>query len=173
MGAPFLNEEKIISEIIEREGYEFTNRPNDRGGATKYGVTQATLSAYLGRPATADMVRMLTEVTARAIYRQMFIQTPGFNRIQNDRVRVFVIDSGVQHGPEDPIRWMQRAVGVHVDGILGPVTAGAVNAFDQQALFAHLVACRIVHYGELITEDHSQAEFARGWMNRVAGFLEA
>ena len=36
--------EKMIDLIIEAEG-GYVNDPNDRGGATKYGITQATLNA--------------------------------------------------------------------------------------------------------------------------------
>lgn len=168
-----MDETQIISEIIEREGREYTYHPADRGGPTKFGITQATLSAYLAYPASPGMVRDLSEELARAIYRARFIIEPGFVQLIDPLVRAFLIDSGVNHGPADPIRWLQQILDVSMDAILGPRTAREANAFLlPQRLFERLVAKRIRHYGRLITEDPSQAVFAHGWMVRVAGFLE-
>lgn len=168
-----VDEEQIIDEIIEREGREYTDHPADRGGPTKFGITQATLSDWHGRPASVAEVRALTEPTARAIYRERYILKPGFSLITNARTRVFLIDSGVNHGPADPIGWLQQIVAVKLDGDLGPQTARAANnSLPKERLFERLVAKRIRHYGRLITDDPSQAVFAHGWMNRVARFLE-
>ncbi|MDN5850287.1 MAG: hypothetical protein L0H63_11755 [Nitrococcus sp.] len=168
-----MDEQKIIGEIIEREGSEYTYHPSDRGGPTKYGITQRTLSAHLGYAASPSMVRELSLALAREIYAQRYIQAPGFARLTKGRVRGFLIDSGVNHGPGDPIAWLQEIVDVEADGILGPATARAANSYLlQDRLFERLVAKRIVHYGRLISDDPTQAEFAHGWMNRVAGFLE-
>ena len=34
----------LINEIINREGRKFTNLPADKGGPTKFGITQKTLT---------------------------------------------------------------------------------------------------------------------------------
>src|SRR5690606_41674791 len=38
--------ELIIDDIIRREGTAYTEHPSDRGGATKYGITQSTWDDY-------------------------------------------------------------------------------------------------------------------------------
>jgi lysozyme family protein len=68
-----VTEERIISDLLAREG-GFVNHPADRGGATKFGITQDTLSAWLGRAASVEDVRALTASEAGAIYRQRFIR---------------------------------------------------------------------------------------------------
>lgn len=58
--------DKMIDDIIRREG-EYVDHPNDRGGPTKYGITQKTLSQYLGYAAVKSDVQNLDIEVARAI----------------------------------------------------------------------------------------------------------
>jgi hypothetical protein len=51
-------------------GYGF--HPADKGGHTKHGVTQSTLSAYLKKPASVEDVKNLTPEVARDLYKNMF-----------------------------------------------------------------------------------------------------
>lgn len=51
--------EEIIEGIIHKEG-GYVNHPNDRGGPTKYGVTQKTLSRYYGYQASIEDVKIST-----------------------------------------------------------------------------------------------------------------
>jgi lysozyme family protein len=44
----------------------------DPGGKTNWGITQATLGAYLRRPASAAEIRALTKEQAKAIYKKLF-----------------------------------------------------------------------------------------------------
>lgn len=161
----------LITEIIRREGGDkYTNRPNDRGGPTKYGVTLATLSEWRGVKCTAQDVQNLTEREAREIYFHRYISQPKFDKIEHHVIREFVIDIGVNSGTGTAARTLQRAAGVKDDGVLGPITLSAVNKFDPKELLLRLVAERIVFLGRLITRAPNQAENAHGWMNRVAEF---
>lgn len=180
---------QIIDEVIRREGSKYTDHPADRGGPTKFGITRATLQRYWNRTrpgvprlVTAFDVQQLTEDQARAIYRDMFVVWPGFHRIANDQLRGLVVDSGVQHGPDDPIDWLQDLAGVKRDGKFGPISAAAVNALPVRDVYAGVVAKRCEYYGELVTDDEvrmqatkagyrTQAENAKGWARRLAEFI--
>lgn len=163
--------QNLITEIIRREGGDkYTNRPNDRGGPTKFGVTLATLSEWRGVKCTAQDVQNLTEREAREIYFHRYISQPKFDKIEHHVIREFVIDIGVNSGTGTAARTLQRAAGVKDDGVLGPITLSAVNKFDPKELLLRLVAERIVFLGRLITRAPNQAENAHGWMNRVAEF---
>lgn len=172
-----------IGATIEREG-GFTDRSDDRGGPTKFGITAATLgeSRKLGRPATSGEVRDLTEDEAREIFEQRYLEAPGFLRLGMPVVEAVVFDLGVLTGPPTAAKMLQRAAGVKDDGIMGPVTIGAAHQFNQRSL-ARLVLWQAVRYLGYITThsrrdaDHDNmpdnAEMISGWDNRVAAMGEA
>jgi lysozyme family protein len=166
-----MTDDDIITGILQREGKQFTNNPLDRQGPTKYGVTQATLSGYLGRPATMQDVQTLDEATARAVYKKLYIIDPRFNLITDDALRVAAIDWGVNSGPETAIHALQAAVGVSQDGILGPATAAAINSASQTHLLLVLSKARAVFIARLCQRDPRQLEFLGGWTIRVWSFL--
>jgi lysozyme family protein len=65
----------MIHDVIRREG-GFVDHPADRGGPTKFGITQKTLSRALGRQATTEDVRRLTREIAAEIYRRTYYTNP-------------------------------------------------------------------------------------------------
>jgi lysozyme family protein len=162
--------EAIIDNLLEREG-GFVNDPNDRGGATKYGITRETLSDHRGEAVSVDDVRRLTEDEARAIYREEYIEAPGYHGIHDASLQGLVVDAGVNHGTHRASRWLQRAAGASVDGVVGPNTLAAVNQGNTLRLYLEFLRIRVELYGRLITEDPDQARFAHGWMRRLGEFL--
>ena len=170
-GANEVTPNEIIDGILRREG-GFVDHPADKGGATNWGITQATLAEWFGRPATVDDVKSLTEHEAREIYREQYIVRPGFLGIENEAVRALVIDCAVNHGVKRAVMLLQNAARVSPDGILGPKTREAVNRMTASVAYRRLCAQRVRLYGEIITSKPSQAVFARGWCNRVAEFIE-
>lgn len=156
----------IIDGIIGREGRAYTNDPSDRGGPTRYGITQATLSDYLGRPAMAAEVSALTEDRARDIYLTLFIVRPRFGEIADDRLRALAVDCGVLHGRRRAAQWLQDLVGVKADGAIGEITLRAVNKTDPHALAVKLLCRRQQFLADLVQHDSSQLVFLEGWVNR-------
>jgi lysozyme family protein len=150
------------------------NHPADRGGPTNFGITAQTLGAWrrLGRPATTAQVQALTEAEARAIYRQRYLTGPGFDAITHPPLLQLLVDSAVHSGPRRAVQWLQSALGVTTDGVLGPKTRAALAQTDQAVLYGKVLAQRLRYLGRLITDDPRQSAFAAGWMNRMAEFVE-
>jgi len=165
--------ESIIDDIIHREG-GFVNHPADRGGPTKYGITGKTLGnwRHLGRLATSDEVAALTESEAREIYRHRYIIEPSFDAITHPALQSLLVDSSVHSGPQKAVKWLQEALGVTVDGVIGSKTREAIAKADQNILYSKVLAAHLRHLGRLITNDPEQSVFAAGWMNRMAEFVE-
>jgi lysozyme family protein len=167
-----MTDDDIIDGILEREG-GYVNRPEDRGGATRFGVTRRTLSSWRGRVCSAEDVAALTPEEARQILRRLYLERPGLQAVTNGPLRALLVDCAVNHGPEDAVRWLQRALGMtSTDGILGPRTREALAGADARRLYLLVCAQRIRRYGDLITRRPTQAIFASGWMNRAAEFVE-
>ncbi len=161
----------ILDDLIRREG-GYVHDPADRGGPTKYGITQRTLRAWRGQPVTAADVRQLTKDEARAIYRQRYVDLPGFATLP-DPLRAQVIDNAVLSGPRQAVKDVQRAIGgVTVDGRLGPQTRAALRQQGVTAVHARLMQVRVVRIGRLVQRDPTQARFLTGWLTRITAFAE-
>ena len=76
-------------------------------------------------------------------------------------IDLLLFDSAVNQGPSRAKLLLQRALGVTEDGILGPVTLGAIRKIDTQRLADELTAQRAVHYASL------QSTFHLGWFRRL------
>lgn len=169
---------ETIDAILVREGEQYTDRANDRGGPTKFGITIATLSAWLGRPATIDEVKALTRETARAIYHKNYITDPQFDQIMAVSLQELVIDTGVNHGPRQAAKWLQKVVisaygaAIKADGVVGPKTLNAVNAAPPRRLFYLYLRKRIAGYADIVQNDPRQLENLEGWNDRAASFIE-
>lgn len=179
-----MSEFEIITALLKREGWDtYTKHPADRGGPTKWGITLASWSEYLGRPATEHDIQAISELDARKFYRLRYVVGPNFHRIEDTSLRELAIDAGVNHGVRHPAKWMQWAAEVKQDGEIGDVSLAAINAAAPLELFLWVCAFRFRLFGRLVSRDPElvraraagfrlQAEFAAGWCNRVAEFLE-
>ncbi len=159
-----------IDDAIKREGGS-VDHPSDRGGPTKYGITRATLEMIRGRPVSVEEVRNLTLAEAEQIYEDIYIRRPGLNHIEDQGLFLLLFDSAVQHGSRTAVRFLQEALGVPADGIIGPVTLGALHGRDLSMVYRAVLRERMRFYGRIISRDPSQAVFAAGWMNRLAEFV--
>lgn len=163
--------EGVITDVLSREG-GFIDDPLDRGSATNRGITAATLGEYrrLGRPATVDEVRALTEAEARAIYRDRYVRAPGFDALP-DWLLPIVVDDAVLSGTKTAIKTLQRVVGVVDDGLLGPKTKAAVVMKDPEATIRALVKARVLRFARIVENNPTQSRFIVGWCARALSFL--
>jgi len=175
--------DEIITAIVLREGSQFTDHAADRGGATRWGITQATLSEWRKYKVTARDVAELGYDEARDIYAAKYINLPGFTRIKDEKVRLALVDWGVNSGPMQAIKYAQRLLNLHADGVMGPITENAINDQPPVKFFLRLNCARLKFYGRIVANDprlleakragfRTQAENISGWINRVVGIIE-
>lgn len=177
--------ERVLDEEIEREGGDkYTNNPADRGGPTRFGVTEreARIFGYAG-----DM-RQLPRDTAKAIYRQRFVSGPGFDQVMaiDPSVGAKLVRMGINMGPGTASSFLQAWLngfnvdGAHyatlkVDGNAGKATRDALRAFVRwrgplgiTALLTGLKSSQGAHYLDITQANPSQRQFLFGWVsNRV------
>lgn len=169
----------IIDNIIRREG-GFSDHPNDRGGRTKYGVTQRTWNAYRAKHdplLSPSSVRNIDVNDARQVYRTMYVEPLAW--IEDEALLDLAADCAVNHGMHRATRWLQRAAGVEEDGIIGPVTRSGVNS-EPDWCYTELLKIRLRFYVEIATDEFDKLELAEdsdlvflmGWINRLAEFIE-
>ncbi len=122
--------DRCLKFTLQFEG-GFVNDPKDPGGPTNLGITQATLSTFLGRQASIAEVKALTPAKVTPIYKLRF-----WDHVSGDElpegIDLAVFDFGVHSGPTRGIIELQRVLGVADDGKLGPVTLKAADKADPK-----------------------------------------
>jgi len=169
--------DRLISEIIAREG-GYVADPDDPGGPTNHGITQATLAEWRGRPVAPEEVAALTREEAATIYRARYYEAPRLS-LAPHVLQPFLLDAAVNHGPVEAVRMLQRvladtgAEGLDIDGRLGPATARAARAaLDRLGnwLLAALADERRRVYFGLVAARPQLSKFLDGWIARANAF---
>lgn len=142
---------------------EYVNNPKDPGGATKYGITHRTLAAHRGvSSVTPAQVKALSKAEAIEIYRRSYWVQSGGDLLPVG-IDFMAFDYGVNSGPAQAVKSLQRVVGVTMDGVVGGQTVAAVKAYKGDLIAAY-TAERLRFMKSLKT----WATFGRGWKKRVS-----
>lgn len=172
-----MNVDQMVDDILRREG-GYVNHPNDRGGPTNMGITQKTLSDWLGRQATIDDVKRLDEETAREIYLKNYLYGPRIDTMPQEIVPQ-AFDISINSGPRTAIKIVQKTVNlagfgqIASDGVMGPKTSQACHAAQEAMgnLFNNAIMYeRINFYERIVAHNPSQEVFLKGWINRAKEF---
>lgn len=170
----------IIDGIIAREG-DYSDHPNDRGGPTRYGITEqvARANGYTGK------MDQFPLHLARAIYRDQYYVAPGFVRLEGiaPKITEELVDTGVNMGPLVAGAMLQRCLNtlnreqkdypdVKVDGWIGNGTAAAVTQFlkvrgvrGEAVLLRALNGLQCARYIEIAEKNPKQEAFLFGWID--------
>ena len=157
-----MNFDQAFDILLKHEG-GFSDHAADPGGKTRFGITEAVARevGYRG-----DM-RELPMDLAKRIYKDRYWDAVRGDELP-EAVRYAVFDAAVNSGPRQAILWLQRAVGVKDDGIIGPVTLAAVRAGDPEHLVRRMLAQRLRFMASL----PNWPAFGRGWARRIADLME-
>ena len=150
-----------LAHVLKHEG-GWADHPRDPGGATMKGVTLKTYSDWLGRQATKDELRAISDEHLRTIYKARFWDAVRGDELPSG-VDYVVFDMAVNSGPGRAARMLQAAVGATPDGAIGPKSLAAVLAQDPAALIAAFQRNRQHFLEALPTFD----AFGKGWTRRV------
>ena len=162
------NFDRCFKFLLQFEG-GFVNDPKDPGGATNLGVTQATLSAFLGRQASIAEVKALTPAKAGQIYRAKFWDHVNGDNLP-DGIDCAVFDFGVHSGPTRGVAALQRAIGVADDEVVGDVTTkaaikAAATSDKAKATINAICDDRMAFIKK--TKAFKVVKFQKGLINRV------
>lgn len=147
--------------------------PDDRGGATNFGISQKFMSAYMKREVTSAEIAAMTWEEAKAIYHSSFWSAVRADLLPAPLAWV-TADAAVLHGQLAAIKFLQTAVGVKADGIIGPKTLAAMPDRRQplkEAVHTFTLG-RQAYIQAIINNDPTQGKFYNGWNNRIADSQE-
>lgn len=176
--------DELIEELIEREG-GYVSHPADRGGPTRFGITEAVARAHGYAGAMAELPRE----EAAAIYRRLYWLRPRFDEIAKraPRVAAELFDTGANMGPAVGATFLQRTLtalnrggqdypDLTPDGRIGRMTICALDAFfevrgkerGETVLLRALEALQGERYLRLAEKRPANEAFLYGWLaNRM------
>lgn len=172
----------MIDELIGREG-GFSNHSADKGGPTRWGVTEQVARAY---GYSGDM-RAYPRGLAIAVYQSAYWADPGIAKValRYPAVGVEMFDIAVNQGVSVACTFLQRCLnvfnqgGAHfadltVDARLGPVTMLALDAFRQrrgeeggERLLEAIRSLKGARYIEISEARPANEAFTYGWFGRM------
>jgi lysozyme family protein len=163
----------------------WSDHPSDRGGKTKYGLTEATWKKInKGKPPCP--IADITQEQAKAVYWEHYWRIPGIDKLDQASIPQVILselfDSSVLHGPNMAIEWLQESYNLlrrwdvpalRRDGICGVKTRAAIithclrgndYAYSMLATMRYLRGTFMV---SLTERDETQKVFLNGWMKRL------
>jgi len=159
------NYNACISKVLEYEG-GYTRDPNDRGNYTgcKVGVgeNKGTNRGISACSYPNEDIKGMSLARAKAIYHADY-----WDPIFGDRLPagpdLCTFDGGVNSGQSRGVKWLQRAIGVEADGVVGAKTIAAANAADEHVTIDRMCDDRMDFLRGLSTWDR----YGKGWTRRV------
>ena len=129
--------DQLIDALIEREG-GYVNNSADKGGPTKFGITEAVARAQ----GYAGTMRSLPREEAAEIYKRIYWLRPHLDAVaeRSPAVAAELFDTGVNMGPAVAVTFLQRALtalnrngkdypDLVPDGRIGTATLAALDSF--------------------------------------------
>ena len=140
--------ESWFEQTLEHEG-GFVNAPDDKGGATNFGITKESYSEFKDRRVTASEIEAMTVEDARDFYLE-FWNNLGLSNVPS-AIRPLYLDAAVNMGKGGASKVMQMACNtklnptnasgeddfkwIDVDGVPG---SGTREALDKVLIFIRL-----------------------------------
>ncbi len=146
--------EVMIERILSHEG-GYVNRPSDPGGETKWGISKRSYP-------NLD-IASLTRDDAKIIYKRDFWDAINGDSF-SDGIAFQFLDSAVNSGIVQSIRFLQRALGVADDGHFGPISKSKLAQIQESDIIMLFLAERL----EFMTKLSIWPEYGKGWARRIA-----
>ena len=178
----FKSFDQIIEIIIESEG-GYSDHPADRGGKTKYGITErvARENGYKG-----NMMTLLLPVAKEIYKKEYWDKIKGDSIIKNNaKIAYILMDIAVNMGVYRSSKIFQEALNLckkkqelHIDDLVvdGKIGTKTITCLDKILEYDHtqnteipklLLFFQMKRYNKIVSKNPSQKVFLKGWLNRV------
>lgn len=163
--------QNAVEKVLKTEG-GYVDHPDDKGGATNFGITEQTLAQFRGTPVSHDDVRNLTKDEAIAIYEKFYWKPMGLDQVTKPKIATILFDQAVNRGMAGATRSIQRVLGLKVDGKIGPVSILAINACSETSICLALFEDAQLQYVDIVQKNPLQVVFLEGWIRRTHSLLD-
>lgn len=167
--------ERALEYLLANEG-GFSNVKEDRGGATKYGITREEASRWFKRPVSVEEMKTLSKDTAKEIYESWYWRPLYCDGVISDNIAICLFDLGVVRGISIPGRYAQTIANKNgftlaVDGHIGYRTLAALNSLEEKMFIEEFSRLAENGFNNIVKFRPSQKVFLKGWLNRARRYL--
>jgi len=153
--------------VLVFEGSKYTCSPVDKGGPTRFGVTQTVYDAYrTNKGLTTQSVKDITIQEVQDIYYVGYWVSAKCQGMPG-KLSIAVFDTTVNSGKGRSIKILQQAIGATVDGIIGQETLQKLKSLDETVVANKYLDTRESFYHAIVDHDNSQSVFLNGWLRRA------
>lgn len=167
-----------VKRLIDQYEKGYVNDPADRGGKTRYGITEATARENGYKGDMADLPRDVAE----DIYRKQYWMAPKLDKVSEIDAPLagILFNLGVLRGCNPVIKGLQTALNyygcdLNVDGVLGTKTLDALKdiakRYGLDGVALGVASESADAFRRLAFSVPSQRGFLRGWLNRAGGVM--
>ena len=145
--------EDCVNFVLAREG-GVSNDPDDPGGLTVYGLSSRYHPELFadGHP---------SQEAAKQVYFKDYWEASGADKLPPP-YDFLVFDAAVNQGRFVAVQILQKALGIDVDGRVGPQTIAACHSAGKE-MPARVLAYRAYRY----SQTNGFAKFGIGWLTRT------
>ena len=158
----------IVPFILKWEG-GYAVLPNDPGGQTNKGVTWYTWQKFYGK--THDEFMRMPADKWEHIYKVGYWDIMHGDDIIDQRIAEVLAEWCWISGEVIPTKYVQRELGLKVDGAFGARTLAAINAADQDDLYQKLITDRFKFISHIPQYKATNWAYLDGWINRMTDFV--
>lgn len=168
--------EKALDFVFVNEG-GFSNDAQDRGGATRFGITREEASKWRGRSVSVPEMRNFPIAEAEQIYEAWYWKPLHCGEILHPGVATAMFDIGIVRGIGVPPKYAQSicvSYGAKLieDGHMGPRTIAAINNIEAE-LFIEAFSTKARNgFLAIVATRPSQVVFIKGWLARAKRLLD-
>ena len=177
----YINKSKfnsIIDKNLEHEG-GYVNNKNDRGGKTKYGITEPFMEEYkYALPGgKAIPIKDLTVEDAKLLYKAMWDRY-NLGYIRDKNLAYVMYDYMINSYAGTAAKRVQeilntRGAALKVDGQLGEKSLNAIHNSDPKWLIDVILKNRQYYHQQDVYKNPKQVKYYAGWMDRLNKIAEA
>lgn len=155
---------EALAPVLMHEGGEVDN-PKDPGGRTNKGITQRVYNGWRAKMHLPNRdVFLISDNEVESIYRFQYWDAVRGDLLPHGLGYV-LFDGATNSGPGQSIKWLQRALGLKADGILGSMTLAAAQGYGNvDSLIAKVIDRRETFLRALKTFK----TFGNGWIKRIS-----
>ena len=138
--------------LLKAEG-GLSDDPHDKGGLTKYGISQRAYPEL--------NISSLTKEQVKDIYRRDYWERCRCNELSYP-MNVIVFDTAVNMGCVKAIKLLQKTLNIPLDGIIGEMTLNAAKSATESAAAQYLLSRLMDYAGQ-----PGWSRYKNGWFNRI------